>query len=189
MSDLDAHLSAIAAGDADAFGRWIAGGELRLRASLASFAARVDVEAVVQETLLRVWQVAPRIEPDGRPNSLLRFAIRVARNVAVSELRKLGRATAELAEIERAPLADPSAPAEPDPLLRRLIAACREELPNKPAAALAERLSSSGLEPDRVLAERLGMQLNTYLQNLTRARRMLAECLRRQGVELETVDA
>ena len=87
--DSDGELAAIVAGDAAAFGRWVAGVELRLRLSLASFAARVDTEAVVQETLLRTWQVAPRLVHDGKPEMLLRFAIRVARNLAISEVRRL----------------------------------------------------------------------------------------------------
>ena len=66
MIDLDDQLAAIAAGDPDAFGRWVAGAEHELRASLASFAAAVDSEVIVQETLLRMWQVAPRVERDGR---------------------------------------------------------------------------------------------------------------------------
>jgi len=72
--DLDAHLAAIATGDADAFGRWVAGAEAPLRGALRSFAARVDTEAILQEALLRVWQVAPRVALDGKPNALLRFA-------------------------------------------------------------------------------------------------------------------
>ena len=91
MSDLDVHLSAIQTGDAAAFGRWVAGAEVRLRLSLRRFATGCDTEAVLQETLLRVWQVAPRVEPDGSPNALLRFAIRVGRNTAISEIRRLGR--------------------------------------------------------------------------------------------------
>ena len=35
-------------------------------------------------------------------------------------------------------------------------------------------------------AERLGMRLNTFLQNFTRARKLLADCLERQGVALAT---
>ena len=35
-----------------------------------------------------MWQVAPRFERDGRPNGLLRLAIRIARNLAVSEVRR-----------------------------------------------------------------------------------------------------
>ena len=78
MADLDRYLPAIAAGDPDAFGHWVAGAEPRVRLSLSSFATRVDTEAVVQETLLRVWQVAPRFRPDGRPDGLVRLAVRIA---------------------------------------------------------------------------------------------------------------
>jgi hypothetical protein len=35
-----------------------------------------------------------------------------------------------------------------------------------------------------VLAERVRMRPNTFLQNVTRARRLLADCLRRRGVDL-----
>jgi len=55
VTDLDRHLPAIVAGDAQAFAAWLAGAEPRIRASLRGFAAQVDVEAVLQETLLRVW--------------------------------------------------------------------------------------------------------------------------------------
>lgn len=99
MADLDTHLSAIVAGDADAFGRWVAGAEPRVRGSLASFAAVVDTEAVVQETLLRIWQVAPRFRPDGRPDGLVRLAVRIARNLAVSEVRRARVAPAEADEL------------------------------------------------------------------------------------------
>jgi len=182
VTDYDVYLPAIQAGDASAFGRWVAGSELRVRASLVSFATRLDVEAVLQETLLRVWQVAPRVEADGRPNSLLRFAIRVARNAAISELRR-NRSAAGVPE-EREQATDPP---EPDPLLRRIIVGCREALPNKPALALTQRLQAGGGEPDKVLAAQVGMRTNTFLQNITRARKLLAECLQRRGVTLQAV--
>ena len=186
MVDLDAHVFAIAAGDPDAFEVWAAGAEARLRDSLSSFAATVDVEAMVQETLLRVWQVAPRFQDDGQPNGLLRLAIRIARNLAVSDLRRRGRVTRE-GDQELARLLDAVAmdenPSGPDPLLRRLIQACFGELPAKPRSALEARLESGGVEPDAQLAETLGMRLNTFLQNVTRARRALAECLRRGGFD------
>ncbi len=176
MSDLDIHVPAIAAGDADAFARWMAGAEPVLRAGLRRFAAHVDTEAVLQETMLRVWQVAPRFRPDGRPDGLLRLGHRIARNLAVSELRKRGTPEPEPG--------DPPAPRPPDPLLRSVIAKCRERLPNKPAQALDARLTSAGGDPDVVLAEQLGMTKNTFLQNFTRARALLAECLEKNGVDL-----
>ncbi len=183
--DLDVHLSAIASGDADAFGLWVAGAERPVRESLRSFAVHLDTEAVVQETLLRVWQVAPRVEPDGRANGLLRLAVRIGRNLAVSELRRM-RATGVDPEVlerlagEEAAI-DGAAP--PDPLLRRAVEECREKLPPKPAQALAARIE--GCEPDETLAERLGMRLNTFLQNFTRARKMLGDCLREKGIDLD----
>ena len=86
--DHDQHLAAIVAGDADAFGRWVAGVELGLRGVLRPFAAVVDTEAVLQETLLRVWQAAPRHTPDGRPHGHFRLAARTARNRAIDNARR-----------------------------------------------------------------------------------------------------
>jgi DNA-directed RNA polymerase specialized sigma24 family protein len=180
--DLDHHLAAIALGDARAFGQWMAGCEPAVRASLGSFAAVVDVEAVLQETLLRVWQVAPRFVADGRPNGLLRLAIRIGRNLAVSELRRTRARPVEPSDLEE--VGEPSA-GTPDPLLRRAIAECRDKLPGKPRQALDARLAAAGGAEDVLLAESLGMRLNTFLQNFTRARQLLADCLRKRGVRLE----
>lgn len=185
--DLDAHLPAILSGDTHAFGRWMAGAEREMRDSLRSFARVVDVEAVLQEALLRVWQVSPRFVADGRPNGLLRLGIRIARNLAVSEVRRtkarpvaeedLELALAKAAEIDRG--AEDGAP---DPLLREVLANCNERLPEKPRQVLAVRMASEGGRDDLELASMLGMRLNTFLQNFTRARRLLAECLKKHGV-------
>jgi RNA polymerase sigma-70 factor (ECF subfamily) len=182
MHDLDQHLAAIRAGDPDAFALWVAAVEATLRLGLRSFAAAVDTEAVLQETLLRVWQVAPRFVADGRPNGLLRLAVRIARNLAVSERRRLRAGPVDPAALEEPPDGVPVVTT--DPLLRRTIELCREQLPARPAQALQARLAAGGSEPDQVLAERLSMRLNTFLQNFTRARRLLADCLRRHGVDL-----
>jgi RNA polymerase sigma-70 factor (ECF subfamily) len=61
---------------------------------------------------------------------------------------------------------------------------CHGRLPARPARALDARLGSAGSERDALLAERVGMRLNTFLQNITRARRLLEECLRRRGIDL-----
>ena len=187
-TDLDVHLPAMAAGDEEAFAAWLAGGERRVRLSLRAFAARVDTEAVLQETLLRVWQVAPRFKPDGRPDALLRLAIRIGRNLAVSDLRRARldpvaideRETTAAAGLDGAPPPDRAG----DPFLRQAITECHGRLPAKPARALGARLESSGNERDVMLAERVGMRPNTFLQNITRARRLIAECLRRRGIDL-----
>ncbi|HZJ63730.1 MAG TPA: hypothetical protein VFD36_09475, partial [Kofleriaceae bacterium] len=126
--DLDVHLAAIVAGDTRAFGSWMAGAEPRVRDSLRSFAQVLDVEAVLQETLLRVWQVAPRFVPDGRADSLVRLAVRIGRNLAVSEVRRTRATPVADDDLERV-LAAAEAPRAPDPMLRRAIGECRDKLP------------------------------------------------------------
>lgn len=181
----DVHLRAIVSGNAHAFGQWMAACEPTVRLSLRSFARVVDTEAVLQEALLRVWQVAPRFVPDGRDNGLLRLAIRIARNLAVSEVRKLRARPAEADEIEAALAEEDAPPAAPDPMLRRHIADCREKLPQRPREALDARLANEGARDDDDLAAKIGMRLNTFLQNFTRARKLLVDCLKRAGVVLD----
>ena len=178
-------LGAMASGDAHAFARWASSVEQPLRGSLRAFAASVDTEAVLQETLLRIWQVAPRFTHDGKPNALLRFAMRTARNVAVSEWRRQGRADQQEALEQHLSAELTIAPITPDPHLREQIVKCREKLPGKPKVALEQRLVSDGTEDDSVLAQRIGMSLNTFLQNFTRARKFLKECLEKAGIHLD----
>jgi RNA polymerase sigma-70 factor (ECF subfamily) len=182
VSELDAHVPAICAGDPEAFARWLAGAEPRIRASLSRFATAVDTEAVLQEALLRLWQVAPRLVDDGRPDGLLRLGVRIARNAAISEIRRhAGRrpAAADLADAD-----EPGSPSPPDPFLRTAILECHDRLPARPRAALDARLGSDGARADADLAARLSMTKNTFLQNITRARKLLAECLERKGIAL-----
>jgi len=184
-ADRDALLPAIAAGDTQAFAVWLRDAEPRVRSSLARFARAVDTEAVLQEALLRIWQVAGRVRLDGRGDTLVRLAIQIAHNLAIDHVRRDRRLT----QTERAELAgfspndvDDSPP--PDPLLREVIVACIEKLPRQPSAALHARLENAGSDPDETLANRLGMQLNTFLKNFGRARTLLLECLRGRGVSL-----
>lgn len=183
--DLDLHLTAIVDGDTRAFGRWMAGAEPRVRDSLRSFAQVIDVEAVVQETLLRIWQVAPRFTADGRPNGLIRLAIRVGRNLAVSEVRRIRATPVGGDDLEAAVTAGEAPCAAPDPMLRQAIVECRDKLPGKPRQALDARLESAGGQDDADLATALHMKLNTFLQNFTRARQLIAECLGKRGVVLD----
>lgn len=181
--DLDVHLASIVAGDPHAFGQWIAGAEPSIRASLRSFAARVDVEAVLQEALLRTWQVAARVERDAAPNALLRVSLRIARNLAIDEVRRARTVNVGDEDLD-ASLAFAVHAALPDPLLRQAIVECRAKLPEQPRRALDARLASAGAEPDAALAVGLRMKLNTFLQNFGRARKLLADCLRERGVDL-----
>jgi RNA polymerase sigma-70 factor (ECF subfamily) len=183
LTDLDVYLPGICEGSHAAFTGWMAGAELPLRRSLRPFAASVDTEALVQETLLRIWQVAARCNPDGKGNSLLRFAVRIARNLAVSGTRRQSAGGQVNPQPSPGPeLPDPTPP--PDPLLAARINECFSKLPDKPRLALMARLAAAGGAPDKELAEGLRMRQNTFLQNITRARRLLAECLRRFGIEV-----
>jgi len=194
--DLDVYLPEIAAGSEEAFTGWLAGAEGPLRRSLGRFAASVDTEAMLQETLLRIWQVAGRCRPDGQPNSLLRLASRIARNLALDEIRRrrvvvpgvvgggaggpgAGDHGADGPAVE--PI-DPEPP--PDPILRERIRRCLERLRGAPRRALLLRIESAGGEPDGDLAARLNLRLNTFLQNVTRARRQVALCLERSGARM-----
>src|SRR6266571_1187626 len=107
--NLDTELPEISSGDTDAFARWLAEAERPLRQSLRRYAAAVDTEAVMQETLLRVWVVARRCRPDGRPNSLLRLGLTIARNLALSEIRRTRSGPIDDA--------DPPDPPSPEPAL------------------------------------------------------------------------
>lgn len=140
----------------------------------------------MQETLLRTWQVAPRYTGDGRPNGLLRLAVRMARNLAIDELRRKRLETVAIEKLLHAlESRDVEEPTAPDPFLRQAIAWCRQRLGGRPGAALTARLEAGGTEPDHALAAGLDMKLNTFLQNITRARRLLAACLKRKGIDLE----
>lgn len=180
----DVHLSRIAEGDPNAFASWLSATEHEVRISLRGFASVVDTEAVLQEALLRVWQAAPRIVPDGKPNALLRFAVRTARNTALSELRRRRSSVLDPEAFERAAdVASVEALAEtPDVLLRDATRDCVDQLPPKPREAMVARLEGSGVIADELLAERLSMRKNTFLQNVTRAKRALLDCLREKGI-------
>jgi len=183
LSPIDAAFEQVRARSPAGFAEWMRLVELPLRASLRGFARVVDAEAVVQEVLLRMWVIAERVELVG-PNASLRYALRIARNLALREAARLERFT---------PLADdpgpvvPDAAPRPDPALRRAIWECLKRLPRQPLQALQARLRSQGLEPDRDLAAARGMRLNTFLQNVSRARKALRKCLESRGVDLRGV--
>lgn len=180
--DFDDLLPLIALGDVNAFKAFLAGTEVLVRNALRSFASRIDTEAIVQETYLRMWQVAPRVVVDARGNSYLRLTFRTARNLAISEVRRRRETLMPTDEMLDEVLDD--GPAAIDVLLRARILECLEALPHQPKAALTARLESEGQKPDRELAVSCNMQANTFLQNVTRARKLVAECLERRGIEV-----
>ncbi|MFO0552660.1 MAG: sigma-70 family RNA polymerase sigma factor [Polyangiaceae bacterium] len=187
--DLDVEADAIAGGDATAFARFLVRAEPALRLSLRPFAARVDVEAVVQEACLRLWQVAPRFTRDGRDNGLLRLLVRIGKNLAIDELRRRREEVGREADAREDDVAGLVAAEDVDPFLRKIVVDCLEKLPTQPRRALVARLESAGADEDDALAERCSMKPNTFLQNITRGRKLLVDCLGGRGVDVRLAGA
>lgn len=168
-------------GSREAFASWLRLAELPLRASLRSFADRVDIEAVLQEGLMRMWSLAPTLKLEG-PDASIRFARRMVYNLAVSYVRKHRREVAgDPPDLPGDPEPDPA----PDMVLRKVIDTCLSLLGSRPRMAIMARIRDEGASHDRELAEHAGMTLNTFLQNVVRARRLLRECFRSNGISLE----
>ncbi len=186
MSLVDSLFARARDGEEGAFAEWMGSVELPIRRSLERFARAVDVESVMQETFLRMWILAqdPERELTGEDASL-RFALGTARNVARAEARRTGR------EKSLPPEDLPETPVEPipppDPGLRRAILECVERVAKKPLQALRARLTYGVLLSDREIARRVGMTVNTFLQNIVRARKQVADCLARKGIPLGEV--
>ena len=115
-------------------------------------------------------------------NASLRFALRVAHNVALEEVRR-ARAERLVALEDLDPSSEPSiGPTPPsDPGLLRAIKDCVSHLRGKPRDALLARLARGHELHDRDLAASLGMAVNTFLQNVVRARKAVAVCLEGKG--------
>lgn len=187
MSELDDLFAAVKL-DRMAFTTWVGRVERPIRASLAPFARAVDVEGIVQETLLRMWHVASgRTVTLTGENASLRYAFGMARNLARNEARRLGR----LRYLPPEELPEPEVPPDPapDPALLRFLRECLAVLGGKPREALLARLELGSTRPDRLVAAELGMQLNTFLQNIVRARRQVRDCLLRKGVPAGEIES
>lgn len=163
------------------FREWMGRVERPIRASLARFARAVDVEAIMQETLLRMWLLASEGERELEgADASLRFAIGMARNLARNEARRMGRVRylppEDLPEVAQDP------PPAPDPGLGAAIRDCLARLTPKLREVLQARIARGSFEPDRDLANGLRMKLNTFLQNVVRARGAMRSCLEKKGV-------
>jgi RNA polymerase sigma-70 factor (ECF subfamily) len=159
--------------------------ERPIRVSLRPFARAIDVEAVVQEALMRMWLLATDREHAREltgENASLRFAIGMARNLARNAARRVRRE--RLLPPDDLPEASVEPDPTPDPGLRQAIDECLERLARRPREALLARLGAYQVLADRALAESLGMSLNAFLQNIVRARRQMADCLAGKGVPL-----
>jgi DNA-directed RNA polymerase specialized sigma24 family protein len=183
--DVDDVFRRVRSGDRAAFSAWVRRVEPALRESMRRFARDADVEGVIQESLLRMWKLAPTLELTGE-NASLRYVYRIARNLALHEASRAGREVSlDTGGGDAFEIAAP-APAPRDHGLRTAIFDCLLRLRGSPVVALRARLAE-GERPDRELASRCGMTLNTFLQNIVRARRHLASCLATHGVAVDEV--
>ena len=177
-----AEWQAIVDRDEGAFARWFARCEMPLRRSLRPFADVVDVDAVVQETVIQLWEHdASRLTPSGRPDFLLRWAFVVARNKARNLATRAGRQ--ESLE-PHGDLPARAAHAGSDPLLRARIRRCLEDLPHTLRRVLAARLRDDGQHSDRELAGPLDISFDAFRQSLARGRRGLEACLKKHGIDI-----
>lgn len=184
MALIDDLFARVCRADREAFEVWLAEVEIPLRRSLAPWARAVDVESVMQETLIRMWIFAldRGRELEGE-NASLRWAVGMARNVARNEARRFGREEyLPPKEVPEVPV-DPEPPS--DPALRRIIHACLEALTGRPREALLARLHRGHHTPDRALAASLQMKVNTFRQNIVRARKQIRACLEDRGAPPE----
>jgi DNA-directed RNA polymerase specialized sigma24 family protein len=126
----------------------------------------------------------PALRAGRQADGLLRLASRIVRNLAISEARRFR--TVPTGFDDGGPLEPTIGPANlPDTAVRAAFSLCRDKLPARPRAAIDARLQADGAQDDHQLAEALRMRTNTFLQNITRARRLLADCLRRAGIDLD----
>jgi RNA polymerase sigma factor (sigma-70 family) len=184
QNPVDAAFDDVRFGDDHAYARWVSMVEPSLLRSLRSFARQVDVEAVMQESLLRMWVLAPRLDLRGA-NASLRYVQTIARNLALRETERQGCIEpTDPEQLEEVPVEE--APT-PDPALRRRIMECLAALSTRPRKSLLLRLEGRSGESDRELAASLGMRLNTFLQNVVRARKALKKCLESHGISLQKV--
>ena len=191
MTEVDQAYERTRSGDPEGFADWVRRVELPLRSSLRSFARWVDVEAIVQEGLMRMWILAPQLALSGE-NASYRYSARLMRNLALQEVRRArrfhplgdaGGSSAGPPPEDQLPALEPT----PDPLLRRAILECLSRLRDRPRQALLARLASLQAEADSLLADRLGLKLNTFLQHIVRARKALTACLEGKGMHVPGV--
>lgn len=179
-----AEFQAIAGGDVDAFARWLARCEIPLKRALRSFAQVVDVEAVVQETAIKVWEDPSRITPDGRSGFLFRWACTVALNAARNSATRHGNRPDHHAPMPSDDVFEGHERRLPDIFLRVRIQSCLELLQDPQQRAFRARLADSGNRSDRELAASIGMTFDAFRQTLTRGRRSLVKCLQSFNIDV-----
>jgi RNA polymerase sigma-70 factor (ECF subfamily) len=172
--DDGALLAAYAAGDIAAARRLT----LRLAPRLIATATRLladatEAEDVAQETMLRLWRLAP----DWRPGAAqpATWAHRVAVNLCLDRLRRRPASPLEAAEAVEDPAPPPLAALEAADRAAALAAALAA-LPDRQRAAISLRHFEERSNPE--IAESLGVSVEAVESLLARGRRALSRALR-----------
>lgn len=162
-----------APGAAEAMIAQVAPGVLRLASRLLGDPA--EAEDVTQETMMRLWRVAP----DWRPGEarISTWTHRVASNLCLDRLRRRGRLAA--LPVEDAPEPEDPAPSALEALVESERAAALEAalaaLPERQRAALTLRHLEGWSNP--AIGEALGVSVEAVESLLGRGRRALARRL------------
>lgn len=174
------NLIATAQGDQEAFRRVYDESAPKLTAVLMRMLKdRAEMEEVLQEVYLRVWNRAASYQPDRGP--AMAWLIAIARNAALDRLRAGARGAAAVSQAD-----DDVLDALPDPTpgaeamlhagdeARRLIACLDRLAPQRAAAVRGAYLEGLAYAE---LAERFDLPLNTLRTWLRRALLALRECM------------
>jgi RNA polymerase sigma-70 factor (ECF subfamily) len=145
---------------------------------------RAEAEDVAQDTLLRLWRMAPRWDEDGSA-SVAGWCHAVARNLCIDRMRRRGGARATL------PLDDVTAPEDPKPgaeaqmqtaARARALHAALRDLPDRQRHAVVLRHMEGLANPD--IAERIGGSVEAVESLIARGKRALAKALAGRRAEL-----
>lgn len=171
-------LASAAQGDAAA-ARALAGalGPRLFRQAYRVLGSRAEAEDVAQDTLLRLWRMAPRWDADGSA-SVAGWCHAVARNLCIDRMRRSGgaRATASLDEIEAPADPAPGAEAQMQSAARmRALEAALRALPARQRQAVVLRHIEGMGNPD--IAEALGVSVEAAESLIARGKRALASAL------------
>ncbi|TAL28357.1 MAG: sigma-70 family RNA polymerase sigma factor [Alphaproteobacteria bacterium] len=141
--------------------------------------SRQDAEEIAQDVCLKIWNEAPRWQPQAKFSTWL---YRVVTNRCIDYKRKV----VPLSVVDAETLAD-SAPAADDTIIRAQQSArvrgALQQLPERQRAAVV--LSYYEAVSNQEAADAMGMQLGAFQQLLFRARQSLKEKLIDERLEMK----
>ncbi|MEP4197470.1 MAG: sigma-70 family RNA polymerase sigma factor [Aliishimia sp.] len=145
---------------------------------------RTEAEDVAQDTLLRLWRVAPKWKADGGA-SLRSWCYGVARNLCIDRMRRYGGTRSTV------PLDDINAPEDPTPGAEarlqtqsraRALQDALQELPERQRQAVVLRHIEGMTNPE--IAEQLDISVEAVESLVARGKRALAGLLAGRQAEL-----